>query len=193
MDGKIILVTGGARSGKSVFAEQYAIAQEKKLAYIATAQIYDQEMEHRVALHRQRRKDNWRTFEAPYDADQAIEEAGKQAQVILFDCLTLYTSNLLLNPTTPSEPEEKYQYIMKEIDKLLTSAKNSEAVVLFVTNEVGMGIVPDNALARQYRDIAGMVNQKVAACANEVYLVISGLAVEIKKMAVHVNKEASHG
>lgn len=193
MDGKIILVTGGARSGKSVFAEQYAIAQEKNLAYIATAQIYDQEMEHRVALHRQRRKDDWQTFEAPYNADQAITNAGKQAQVILFDCLTLYTSNLLLKPDTPIEPEEKYQYIMKEIDKLLTSAQTSSATVIFVTNEVGMGIVPDNALARQYRDIAGMVNQKVAACAEEVYLVISGLAVEIKKMAVHVNKGAHHG
>ena len=193
MSGKLIMVTGGARSGKSVFAEQYAIKQDKKMAYIATAQIYDQEMERRVALHRARRVDQWQTFEAPYHADVAIEEAAKQAAVILFDCLTLYTSNLLLQPTAANEAEDKYQYIMNEIDKLLTTARKSHATVLFVTNEVGLGIVPDNALARQYRDIAGMVNQKVAACADEVYLVVSGLAVEIKKLAVNVNEEAQHG
>lgn len=193
MAGKIIMVTGGARSGKSVFAEQYAMAQEKKMAYIATAQIYDEEMERRVALHRARRADDWLTFEAPYDADQVITKASKQAQVILFECLTLYTSNLLLKPNTPNDPEEKYQYIVQEIDKLLTSAQNSGAIVLFITNEVGLGIVPNNALARQYRDVAGMVNQKVAASADEVYLVVSGLAVEIKKMAVHVNKGARYG
>jgi len=186
MNGKIILITGGARSGKSLFAEKYATAQGKSVAYIATAQIYDQEMESRVARHRQRRAESWQTFESPYDADQAIQQAAIQGQVILLDCLTLYTSNLLLSPNTPNGPEEKYQYIMKEIDKLLVSARASQAIVLFVTNEVGMGIVPDNALARQYRDIAGMVNQKVAACADEVYLVVSGLAVEIKKMAVNV-------
>jgi len=193
MNGKIILVTGGARSGKSVFAEQYALAQEGSRAYIATAQIYDQEMKSRVALHRARRTDQWQTFEAPYDAHHTLELAAKEATVILFDCLTLYTSNLLLETSTADEPEEKFKYIMQQIDKLLNCARASQAIVLFVTNEVGMGIVPDNALARQYRDLAGSVNQKVAACADEVYLVVSGLAVEIKKMAVNVNKEVIHG
>ena len=193
MQGKIILVTGGARSGKSVFAEQYAISQGGSMAYIATAQIYDQEMECRVALHRARRANQWQTFEAPYDAHETLELAANKASVILFDCLTLYTSNLLLAPNTAHEPEEKFQYIMAQIDKLLKSARDSHAIVLFVTNEVGMGIVPDNALARQFRDVAGIVNQKVATFADEVYLVVSGLAVEIKKMAVNVSKEATHG
>lgn len=193
MNGKIILVTGGARSGKSLFAEKYALAQGGHLAYIATAQIYDQEMKSRVAIHRARRADHWQTFEAPYDAHHAIELAAKEAEIILLDCLTLYTSNLLLAPHTANQPDEKFQYIMEQIDKLLNSARASQVTVIFVTNEVGMGIVPDNALARQYRDIAGMVNQKVAACADEVYLVVSGLAVEIKKMAVNVNKEVAHG
>ena len=193
MKGKIILVTGGARSGKSLFAEKYALAQGGHMAYIATAQIYDQEMKTRVELHRARRANRWQTFEAPYDAHQTMELAAKEANIILFDCLTLYTSNLLLTPNSADQPEEKYQYIMEQIDKLLVSARASQATVLFVTNEVGMGIVPDNALARQYRDIAGMVNQKVAACADEVYLVVSGLAIEIKKMAVTINKEAIHG
>lgn len=193
MNGKIILVTGGARSGKSLFAEKYAIAQGGHMAYIATAQIYDDEMKSRVALHRQRRADQWQTFEAPYDAHQAIEVAAKEAQVILFDCLTLYTSNLLLAPNSVNQQKDKSQYIMEQIDKLLNSARETQITVLFVTNEVGMGIVPDNALARQYRDIAGMVNQKVAAYADEVYLVVSGLAVEIKSLAVNINKEATHG
>jgi len=192
MKGKIILVTGGARSGKSLFAEQYAIAQGGSKAYIATAQIYDQEMASRVAVHRGRRADDWQTFEAPYDAHQTIEQAAQKATIILFDCLTLYISNLLLAPNM-ADQSEKNQYIMTQIDKLLNSARASQVTVLFVTNEVGMGIVPDNALARQYRDIAGLVNQKVAASADEVYLVVSGLAVEIKKMAVYVNKEVVHG
>ncbi|MBC8014673.1 MAG: bifunctional adenosylcobinamide kinase/adenosylcobinamide-phosphate guanylyltransferase [Sporomusaceae bacterium] len=189
MNGKIILVTGGARSGKSLFAEQYALAQDGSMAYIATAQIYDQEMESRVTLHRTRRADRWQTFEAPYDAHQTIELAAREANVILFDCLTLYTSNLLLSPSAPDDQEHKFQYIMEQIDKLLSNARSSQATVIFVTNEVGMGIVPDNALARQYRDIAGMVNQKVAGYADEVYLVVSGLAVEIKKIAVNITKE----
>ena len=190
MKGKIILFTGGARSGKSLVAEQYAMAQGGPLAYIATAQVYDQEMESRVALHRQRRADQWKTLEAPYHADQAIEEAAREAKVILFDCLTLYTSNLLLNPDGPEEHEEKYDYTMEEIDKLIISARKSQSVVIFVTNEVGMGIVPTNALARQYRDLSGSANQKIAAVADEVYLVVSGLAVDIKKLAVNFNGEA---
>ena len=186
MSGKLIMVTGGARSGKSVFAEQYAIKQDKKMAYIATAQIYDQEMERRVALHRARRVDQWQTFEAPYHADLAMEEAAQQASVILFDCLTLYTSNLLLDS---NHPEDKFSYIMAKIDSLVVSARASQACLVFVTNEVGMGIVPDNPLARQYRDIAGMVNQKMATCADEVYLVVSGLAVELKSIAVNAKWE----
>jgi len=186
MSGKIILITGGARSGKSAFAEQYAARQGKKVAYIATAQIYDSEMELRVELHRKRRPENWQTFEAPYDADKIISAIPGLDHVILFDCLTLYTSNLLLDS---NHPQDKYSYIMDKIDQLLASAHTSQASLVFVTNEVGMGIVPDNSLARQYRDIAGMVNQKVAACADEVYLVVSGLAVELKSIAVNGKRE----
>ncbi|WP_378956292.1 bifunctional adenosylcobinamide kinase/adenosylcobinamide-phosphate guanylyltransferase [Pelosinus sp. sgz500959] len=189
MKGKIILFTGGARSGKSLAAEQYAISQGGPLAYIATAQIYDQEMESRVALHRQRRADQWQTFEAPYDAHLAIEQAAQGSKVILFDCLTLYTSNLLLDPNGSQEPEDKYQYMIEQIDKLIMSAQKTKTTVIFVTNEVGMGIVPSNALARQYRDLSGSANQKVAAVADEVYLVVSGLTVELKKIAVNFNRE----
>ncbi|MDF2635996.1 MAG: Adenosylcobinamide-phosphate guanylyltransferase [Pelosinus sp.] len=193
MQGKIVLIIGGTRSGKSAFAEQYATKQSDKVAYIATAHVYDQEMQTRVTLHRERRPDTWQTFEAPYHADQILLEAAKQADVILFDCLTLYTSNLLLSADIASNREERLQFIIGEIDKLLLFSQKSQATILFVTNEVGMGIVPENALAREYRDIAGMVNEKIAACADEVYLVICGLPVELKKLTAQISKEVHHG
>lgn len=193
MQGKIVLITGGTRSGKSVFAEKYAAAQSDRVAYIATAHVYDQEMQMRVTMHRKRRPDTWQTFEAPYHAEQVLPEAVKRADIILFDCLTIYTSNLLLAENVPANPEERFQYVMKEIDTLVDSCRKSQATILFVTNEVGMGIVPENALAREYRDVAGMVNQKIAACADEVYLVVCGLPVELKKIATKISQEVYHG
>lgn len=184
MRGKIVLVTGGARSGKSTFAEHYAAAAGEPVAYIATAQVGDEEMRLRVELHQRRRPAEWLTIEAPVDADRAIAQAAQTAKVVLFDCLTLYTSNLLLAAATLTEPAERQRYIIGAIDKLIEAAQASQATVIFVTNEVGMGIVPDNALAREYRDVAGKVNQRVAAAADEVYLVVCGLAVDIKQLAV---------
>jgi len=190
---KIVLVTGGARSGKSLFAEKYAANCNRKIAYIATAQIYDEEMKLRVNLHRQRRPQSWVTYEAPYDAESAILKAARQASVVLFDCLTIYTSNLLLSTEHLTVREERYQFVMNKLTELINSARSCQATVIFVTNEVGMGIVPDNALAREYRDLAGMANQIVAANADEVYLVISGLAVDIKKLAVKIGEEERYG
>ncbi len=193
MAGKIVLVTGGARSGKSTFAERYAAQGSRTVAYIATAQIYDDEMKERVGLHQSRRPANWSTYEAPYKAECAMSQAVQSADAVLFDCLTLYTSNLLLAPEAPADREERRQAVLAAIDTLLFSAKQEHADVIFVTNEVGSGIVPDNALAREYRDIAGLVNQKVARFADEVYLVISGLAVELKKIAVNLGEGELNG
>lgn len=186
MKGKIVLVTGGARSGKSNFAEKYVTALGTKVAYIATAQVYDQEMADRVSLHRQRRSETWTTYEEPYAAEVAVRNALASVDVVLFDCLTLYTSNLMLAPDAPTTPSERYLFIKQKIDQLLQAATSQSATVVFVTNEVGTGIVPDNALAREYRDLSGLVNQQVAAVADEVYLVICGIAVEIKKIATVV-------
>ncbi|MCM0757073.1 bifunctional adenosylcobinamide kinase/adenosylcobinamide-phosphate guanylyltransferase [Sporomusa sphaeroides DSM 2875] len=193
MAASIVLVTGGARSGKSTFAERYAAQGGRKVAYIATAQIYDEEMQERVKLHQSRRPAGWPTFEAPYQAEQAMAQAVQCADAVLFDCLTLYTSNLLLAPTVPADREERRQAVLTAIDKLLASARQDQAEVIFVTNEVGAGIVPDNALAREYRDVAGLVNQKVAGVADEVYLVVSGLAVELKKIAVNLGEDEHNG
>ncbi|MDR3589132.1 MAG: bifunctional adenosylcobinamide kinase/adenosylcobinamide-phosphate guanylyltransferase [Negativicutes bacterium] len=190
MKGKIILVTGGARSGKSRFAEKLVGALGVKTAYIATAEVWDDEMAARVALHRTRRPADWLTFEAPLEADKAMAEALAGAEAVLFDCLTVYTSNLLLSSAMPATAgEQRYRFVREEIAKLLQSAKARPATVVFVTNEVGMGIVPDNALAREFRDLAGLVNEQVAAAADEVYLTVSGLAVELKKIATAIDKE----
>lgn len=193
MAGKIVLVTGGARSGKSTFAERYAAQGKRRVAYIATAQIYDEEMQERVNIHQSRRPVSWLTFEAPYGAELAMSQAVQEAEAVLFDCLTLYTSNLLLALDAPADREKRRQVVLTAIDKLLASAKQEHADVIFVTNEVGSGIVPDNALAREYRDVAGLVNQKVAGLADEVYLVVSGLAVELKKIAVSLEEGSLNG
>ena len=157
--GKIILVTGGARSGKSSFAERLALKiGDGRAAYIATAQIFDDEMNFRVKLHRQRRGDNWTTFEAPFAAEDKISEAGKNFGAILFDCVTLYVSNFLCNADTDDE-KFLYDNLRGLIGKLIDAAQSSDAVTIFVTNEVGAGIVPENKLARRFRDLAGLANQ----------------------------------
>lgn len=194
MSGKIVLVTGGARSGKSTFAERYAATAGGNVAYIATAQIHDAEMQKRVALHRRQRPQNWYTYEEPYPDHETIKEAAANAEVILFDCLTLYTSNLLLADDVSLSQENRQAHILDRLEKLLAAARDSKITVIFVTNEVGLGIVPNNALAREYRDVAGRVNQKTASWADEVYLVVSGIAIELKKLAVKLGEGgASYG
>lgn len=180
---RIILVTGGARSGKSSFAEKLAKTADKKIAYIATAEIWDAEMAERVDLHQKRRPAGWLTFEAPQQAETAIAEAAAKAEVILFDCLTVYSSNCLLAQPDEATPAVRREAVLAALDRLVTAARQASGTVIFVTNEVGDGIVPDNALAREFRDVAGLVNQKVAQAADEVYWVVCGLPVEIKRQA----------
>lgn len=183
MAGKIVLVLGGARSGKSSFAERYAAACGGAVAYIATAAAADEEMRRRIALHRQRRPAAWRTWDAPLHAAQAVTAAAEEAAVILLDCLTIYTANLLAAAASAADAAARQHYVLAEVDKLLRAAQHSGATVIIVSNEVGQGIVPANPLAREYRDLAGWVNQRAAAAAEEVYLVVAGLAVEIKRAA----------
>lgn len=183
MTAEVILVTGGARSGKSAFAERYAARYGKKIAYIATAQIYDHEMRRRVDLHQARRPRDWTTYEAPCEAEKAIAEAAKAHDTILFDCLTLYISNMLCAASAPNDADQRHAEMERHVEALIAHAKKSGRRVIFVTNEVGMGIVPENALAREYRDLAGLANQRVARCADAVYLVASGIPVDIKKLS----------
>lgn len=181
--GKIILITGGARSGKSSFAEEYVTKWGKNIAYIATSQIYDDEMAYRVKLHKQRRPSSWQTFEAPFNAHKAIREAFLNHDTILFDCITLYLSNYICAKETENFSLDKLSAgAHKIIADLIQAVKNSvDKTCVFVTNEVGSGIVPENKLARNYRDLAGFCNQQLAKSADEVYFVVSGIPLQIKK------------
>lgn len=188
MSGKIVLVTGGARSGKSSFAERLAGGTGPRVAYLATAQALDAEMAERIALHQRRRPSGWQTFECPLAAETVLPAAAASADAVLFDCLTVYISNLMFSEAAGATPELRRELVQEKIGLLLTAAQAAAIPVVFVTNEVGQGIVPDNALAREYRDLAGLVNQQVAAVADEVYWVICGLAVDVKKLAVAMNE-----
>ncbi len=181
--GQIILVTGGARSGKSSFAERLALKLGNgRAAYIATAQIFDDEMSYRVKLHKERRGKNWLTFESPFNADKSISFAAENFNAILFDCVTIYVSNFILQENLDDEPE-LYKNLRELIQQLIDAAKNSNATIIFVSNEVGGGIVPENKLARRFRDLAGFANQLLAAQADKVFLTVAGIAVDIKKLA----------
>ena len=180
--GKIILVTGGARSGKSKFAEKLALKLGNgRAAYIATAQIFDEEMAHRVKLHQARRNNFWTTYEAPFYADKAISKAAESFDVILFDCVTIYLSNFICAANL--DDVEKINCDAENlIGALINAAENSNATIIFVSNEVGAGIVPENKLARIFRDIAGLANQQIAAHAEKVFLIVAGIAVDIKNL-----------
>ena len=189
--GRIVLVTGGARSGKSAFAERFVASRGHKIAYIATAQAFDDEMKYRIALHRKRRPSSWTTYEAPFAAEGAIHAAATAHDAMLFDCLTVYLSNLVCSLTAEECKDEARAYALARTaaEKLVAAAEASGMLCVFVTNEVGAGIVPENALARLYRDLAGLVNQRVASAADEVYLTVSGIPVDIKRLA----KDATSG
>ena len=166
----ITLVLGGARSGKSRFAERLATESGKALCYMATAQAYDDEMRDRIHLHQTTRGTGWRTIEAPLDLAAELSRASSEQTIILVDCLTLWLSNLMGQSTD----------IDGAFDKLMACFDNLPGPVILVSNEVGQGIVPDNALARQFRDHAGRLHQRIATRADNVYFVIAGIAQKIK-------------
>lgn len=185
--GKIVLITGGSRSGKSAFAEEYIktlFERGEKVGYIATSQIFDEEMKFRVKLHQERRPVAWTTYEAPYNAHMALEQASKEGcTAILFDCITIYMSNLLCSLESKDDSEKNYALANGKINQLIEAARNSKGTTVFVTNEVGAGIVPENKLAREYRDIAGLANQWLAKEAEEVYFVVCGISVNLKEIS----------
>ena len=139
-------------------------------------------MAYRVELHQARRGDNWTTFEVPVAAEEKILAAGKDFSAILFDCVTLYISNFLCAADLDDEATLR-DNLRGLIQKLIDAALSSDAVTIFVTNEVGSGIVPENKLARRFRDLAGLANQVLAAHADKVFLTVAGIAVDVKKLA----------
>lgn len=179
-----IMVTGGARSGKSSFAERYAAHLGKQGVYIATAQPFDDEMAARLALHRERRDASgfaWSTVEQSFDvADFLREYEPAEGDVVLIDCLTLWLSNWVLRHEREADMEKR---IGERVDELAEALSRYEGTVLLVTNEVGSGIVPEYKLGRVYRDLAGRMNQRIAEACDEAFLVTSGIPVELKRLA----------
>lgn len=184
VENELVLVLGGARSGKSEFAEKYVLHAGNLCGYIATAEILDEEMEERVKLHQARREKRWLTFEAPYGAEKIFPAAGERTDAILFDDITIYLSNMLYGKNVlQGSTAEKAAVVRKRIQALLDAARACGRTVVFVSNEVGSGIVPDNAMAREYRDISGWVNQQIGEAADHVFYVVAGQAVDIKRLA----------
>jgi len=161
---KITFVLGGQRSGKSKYAEQLIEAEGGGM-YLATAQAFDNEMKERIGTHQQRRGDNWTTLEEPIQIAGIITRESKPSRPILIDCLTLWLSNLIL----------EQQDIEAETEKLISALQKSLGPVILVSNEVGQGVIPDNALARQFVDCAGVMNRLVAEVAHRVVWVTAGI------------------
>jgi adenosylcobinamide kinase/adenosylcobinamide-phosphate guanylyltransferase len=163
------LVVGGARSGKSAFAERLIVATGRPRRYIATAEAWDDEMRERIARHRQDRGAHWTTVEAPLDLTAALAEARTE-EAVLVDCATLWLTNHLLADHD----------LVEEAGRLLAALSACSAPVVIVTNETGWGIVPENALARRFRDEQGRLNQRLAAASALVVTVIAGLPMVLK-------------
>lgn len=166
----VTLVLGGARSGKSRFAEDLAAASGLARTYVATAEVWDDEMRERIAHHRARRDGTWTTVDAPLDLPEALPAASGRDRIVLVDCLTLWLSNVMLAGRD----------VEAAIDALLAALAAISGPAILVSNEVGSGIVPDTRLGRDFRDHQGRLNQRVAAVADRVTLVVAGLPLDLK-------------
>ncbi len=182
--GRIIFVTGGTRSGKSRFAERLARKVGGDIGYVATAIAFDDEMKDRIAKHRQNRPPGWRTWETYKDVYKIYDQFEGQ-RGILIDCITIMVSNLLLDMEATDDGtmawvDRAEACITDQVQALIKAAGTADVTTIMVSNEVGLGLVPDNRLGRVFRDIAGRVNQLIAAAADDVYFVVSGIPMKIK-------------
>jgi adenosylcobinamide kinase / adenosylcobinamide-phosphate guanylyltransferase len=170
---EIILITGGARSGKSKYAEERAVPLGSRPLYVATAEAKDDEMAQRIAAHQKRRGSAWITVEEPVELTETLLAWRGRTDCALVDCLTLWLSNILFRGDG-NQLEEKVEALVLALPQLDFS-------VVFVANEVGAGIVPDNPLARKFRDLAGWANQRIASLSSEVVLMVAGIPMTVKK------------
>ena len=172
MENKITFIIGGARSGKSAFALNEANKFKGQKAYIATAQALDEEMRERIGKHKKQRGGEWDTYEEPLKVADVLQGIKDKYNVVIIDCLTLWLSNLMHNDFGVVEGIENFVNALR--------ITHYASRVFIVSNEVGLGIVPDNELARKFRDFAGILNQKVAGIADDVYLVTAGIPIKVK-------------
>ena len=178
MSKKCILIIGGARSGKSQFAQELARRLSDRVLFVATAEAGDEEMRSRIEAHKKARPKTWHTLETSVKVGEKINEHTGKADVVLVDCITLLLSNILIDDDRDDNMKE--EQVKAEIDRLIECIDRMDATFIIISNEVGLGLVPDNRLGRLYRDLLGRANQLLAEQADEVYLMVAGIPVEIK-------------
>ena len=182
--GGLILLLGGARGGKSGYALKLAQDRERvsgdEVCFIATAEGLDDDMTARISRHRAERPSHWRTIEEPCQIDEALKQAIG-ARIVVVDCLTMFVSNWLMRHEDEHECE---QFVRRITRNFLEQTRTQHQTIICVTNEVGLGVVPDTRLGRIFRDLLGRVNQEFAAAADEAYLLIAGLPVQLKPTAI---------
>lgn len=183
---KVILITGGARSGKSSFAEKIALDLNIRTTYVATSIPFDDEMKERVRLHKERRPSTWNTVEAYKDLDKALHKVIDETDIVLLDCITVMITNLMMDSISDwdnisvEDTRKVEKLVIDELDKLINYFEELDKILIIVTNEVGLGIVPMYPSARLFRDMAGRANQKLASIADEVHMCVSGIPLKIK-------------
>ena len=170
---EIALVLGGARSGKSSWALEYVENSYDSYIFLATAQVMDEEMANRVRLHKEARGPKWQLREEPLEIADILESSGCNVEAVLIDCMTIWLSNVLLK-----KGEEKVPVYQ---NALLEALARTDQSIIIVSNEVGTGIVPEHPLGRQYRDMAGYLNQKLSAVADKVVMTVAGLPIFLKQ------------
>jgi len=174
MSFRLLFITGGARSGKSHFAQKLAEGIKGRKVFLATAQALDEDMKSRIEKHKEERSSEWDTIEEAYNLNSAIKSCKGRYEVIVIDCLTMWISNLL------TQNRFNQSDILREVKDLLINCNLTQGTIIIVSNEVGLGIVPANSLSRLFRDIVGRVHQEIASIADEVYLIIAGIPMKIK-------------
>lgn len=182
MDKELILILGGARSGKSSYAQDLAARLSDRVQYVATAQAGDAEMQERIIAHRASRPATWETVEAPTGVADALRAASGAALVILLDCLTMLISNVILSGDQTEAAAEAR--VTAEVDALCRYYEDRAATLIIVSNEVGMGLVPPYPVGRVYRDTLGRANQRLAARADKVLFLIAGIPLDLKQLAI---------
>ncbi|MGE5618672.1 MAG: bifunctional adenosylcobinamide kinase/adenosylcobinamide-phosphate guanylyltransferase [Sphingomonadaceae bacterium] len=188
--GRLVLILGGVRSGKSAMAEKMARNAGGRITLVATAQALDDEMKQRIAAHRAARPAGWRTLEEPLDLGGAVEQAVADSDLVVVDCLTLWLSNHLCRIEAAESSGEWGDAVdrlgavlERDLSRLVEAVRSAGATVVVVSNEVGLGLVPPNPIGRVYRDLLGLANSRLAAEADQVLLMVAGLPIDVKRLA----------
>ena len=189
--GKLTLILGGARSGKSTLAEKLAAQRGERVLYIATAIAFDDEMKQRIQNHQQQRPDSWKTIESPTGVGATVQPHLHDVDIVLLDCLTLLVNNLFMDFSGDSDNPDEAQFsaaLDRELAAIFAAIETSTADWIIVSNEVGLGLVPPYPLGRVYRDLLGRANQKLAVIAAEVYFMIAGMALPLHEIALRLDE-----